>query len=379
MPKFPLRWCVPTLIKLGIEKEEHGDFKFDGIGSSLIEDRHSIFRRRFNLTEITTNSNKVGCLIYVKNNISDYSDGFTSIEYEDSDVIVPVPVLTRKIGIAGGYNYTNYQEHVKHRIVGTTLENFSSFSIGIYLAFFLIITSILAVIFAEKMLKLYRRRRQMRWQIILRTIGRSIKQITSEKLNKWTQFSLFMTIFSFTCLFSFAFQIQQVISDPPKIIRSYEELIREPNCTALFFESRFEESILFKNATPGSMRAKVWQKSTSVRDEKSIVFSQFNNPMKLLPVVKSMINFVFNYNVVIIGTQFALELLIKLGCSLSEENEFFVPTLAIDATEQGEELMGHLLRRDFHPIDKLISFERIMLENGLMSHWSQSVDAVSTD
>lgn len=373
MTKLNIRWSAYVPTDVDAVQKPSGDWEFPGMMGNSVDDIYSFFHRYFNVTSIYLSLNNEECLKKVKNNLSDLVTIYLPVSDDADEYVVPSPVMSRRIVIGSGYNYTKYRENLKHRIVGTALENFASFSLYIYLAFSFIIASIIATIFAERILKQRcRRRRRTRWQIIFKTICKSLDQ-SRQRLNKWIQLSVLMTIFIFTSFFSFAFQSQQLISDPPKIIRSLEEMVKRPNCTPIFFNMLFDDSDLFKNSPPGSMRQKVWQKGLSLGNESKFVKStidDFSSGMNLLMDISVSIS---KLNMLLITTDFTSTWLSKVVCSFSKGDEYFVALIQNEQTEQNEELMGFALRRDYERLSALIAFERILVEYGLLTHWRDSL------
>lgn len=373
MAKLPLRWCLPMPGPVEIVKQQNGRFKFDGFIAPPIEDLHTFFYRRFNLTEITKSLDNYGCQEKIQKNLTDFAGDFSIVGTETDHSTVPAPIMSRKLVLASGYNYTDYQRSLQQRVVGTALENFGSFSFYIYLAFAMVIVSIFGVVFAEKLLKIKRRRKRIRYIRVLRTLGIALKQFTSDNLIKWTQFCVIMTLFVFTLLFSFAFQSQQLIFDPPKVIKSFDEMISRPNCTPIFFNSLNRDSDLFKYAQTDSMREKVWQKGISLGPEKSFVFEGMDDLSKATSLIKNFTAKVFRQEAIFISTQYTMRWFADFSCSFSEEYEIFAPMVQEEETEGTEELIGYTLRSDYNPIKQLVLFERILLENGLIKHWWDSV------
>lgn len=366
MPKYELRWTGSAPIDVGIIRKSSGKYAFTGTLAESVYDVYTLYDRYFNLTSIHLHLNTSLAFDDLKNNISDYISDNTPIG-DYSDFIVPTPVMSSKIVFLTGYNYTRYQEKVKHRLVGSALANFGSFSIFIYLAFSFVIASIIGVIFAQKMTRRSLRRRKKSKNSLLKLFLQSIEQFGSNNHNRWIQFSSLMTIFTFSLLFSFAFQSQQLISDPPKIIRSFDEMVNKPNCTPLFFNSLFDDSSLFKNAPNGSMRSKVWQKGLSLKSQ--FVWEGITDMISALHFVRAKEYKIFNAEALLISNDFTARWATKLGCSMSAENEYFVPIIKTDETEKNEQLLGYPFRHDYKPQRAIINFQRILLEYGLIAHW----------
>lgn len=208
-----------------------------------------------NLTSISLINSTVSCELRMKNNLSDFSVG-NFFPHDDATYSVPVPFIPVTLDFVAGYDHGKYIEQ-QTNLAGTflgVLENLYSFEIEVYVViaafwvtFGFIILCQFHLIQDERNNKLKRRR--IKKQI---TFARYFNSIINDALNDPSNsrtrmtcflFSLF-TFFSFTP-FTLMFKTTQVVTESPKIITNYREII-ESGAEVLYTNLNSDETEFLK-------------------------------------------------------------------------------------------------------------------------------------
>ena len=183
---------------------------------------------------------------------------------------VPVPMFVSKVVFMTGYDLKGKTFQPKD--YGTVFTNISLLEAPVYLWVLFLVVSLIAVIWASKLIhsrqrsKLRRNRlsnstkknRSIKNRLIMRCLRRT-RLVLDGKSEKLRLITFLCVILSFYLVTSFMilYKTSRIIVEKPFVVTNYEQSINDRTALPGFFDFQFSVSQKFKNSPDWTLRAKV--------------------------------------------------------------------------------------------------------------------------
>ena len=317
----------------------------------------------FNLTfHMTTSANE--CLDRLKRNLSDTSSVFVPIETMSTGYYAPLPLFTGKIQYIAGYNVTDAKRETVD--TATVFTNADLLKPSVYLWASILLMMLMTFI-AVKVALFYRPigrfARLSRVHFLKRQLSR-VFYYNSERF-RWITllYSLlcFIMITSFLCLY----KTSHIIMEKPFYPKDYQESLDYPPSLAFCYDQFSIVSTAFKDASPDSIRGKLWAKLTATGRQDEYKGAAID-ASSLYTVVHSATKEMKAHRSILIISPMFITLFRSGLCGLSPEGELWIVKVGIDPIEK-EVIYGYAQSNNFH-VTWFSSRMKALFETDFLAH-----------
>lgn len=221
-----LRLCFP-FSDAGHVGLRNGKIHIQSFASKSIKIWTNFAMKCGNISQIASVRTNHECIGRLARNESDFSLGYFDMQDAvDESYFVPVPAFPNFLYFLSGYNVYEYEKQLTSSVgqTGGILKNFYSFSFGIYLSIVLWLVTLFFII----MSKVAMRQNKRTYIRIIKRAFRYIVLLMMSGSNKFLLLTIVMRVGLFFILtpFCILFKTNQLYTEAPVVISSYEEIIQ---------------------------------------------------------------------------------------------------------------------------------------------------------
>lgn len=364
-----IRACYNLPWSDAVEKHSDGSLRArEQPGSNLVNYAIEVYNSMLKINTFNYTMYGQECLESIARNSSDLSTYMESIATESDYMVAPVPTMVIRIAMITGYNVSEYRENLGDDEFPTALSNFLNFDWYIYssLIFIFLLQMVLVVIWRVS-------QSHFKKKLSLRKVSAVFRRYIINRTSRFKIISLVnsLTVFFMGTIFVISYKTQSIIMKSPNILNSFEEVLTDPVALPLFYDLFVGVSQEFKNAVPGSLRSKLWDKANRMSHPDRFVLKragQLTNPYEIKRMNVQRYSNIVNLKSALFTTDLLAPLNKNYGCAFSRSFERW-KLVKISAADEEETLTGIVIRKDYPFLKEVTGRIRRVVEADLLNRF----------